>query len=140
MKFTYAPEGATPRTWDFDPSKIMSPEAEAIERHTGMEYGDWMEALDKTSMRAIHGLLFVLLKREIPTLKWDEVQFCLGDVEFEPTAEEKATARAEIEAKLEKGLQLDPNELELLQLLVAEDVKPAEDVEFAEDGTTPKES
>ena len=81
--FVYQPEGAEPRRWPFDPTKLMSPEAEAIEDHTGMPFGKWNEALRDGSFKAIHGLLFVLLKREIPTLKWDEVQFCLDDITFE---------------------------------------------------------
>jgi hypothetical protein len=84
MKFVYAPEGAEPKKWDYNPNRMMSPEAEAIERHTGMTFGEFLQKCGQGSFLAIHGLLYVMLKREYPTLKFDEVQFCLDDVDFEP--------------------------------------------------------
>ena len=84
MKFIYKPEGAEPMKWDYDPARLMSPEAEAIERHTGMTFGEFNVKCGQGSFTAIHGLLYVMLKREYPTLKYDEVQFCLDDIDFEP--------------------------------------------------------
>ena len=84
MKFVYAPEGAEPKKWDYNPARLMSPEAEAIERHTGMTFGEFNVKCGQGSFTALHGLLYVLLKREYPTIKYDEVQFCLDDINFEP--------------------------------------------------------
>lgn len=98
MQFVYKPEGAEPRRWEFDPARLMSPEIEVIERHTGLEYGEWIEAVGRTSVLAIHGLLFVLLKRNTPTLKWDEVQFCMAEIEFEMTDDEKGQLLEHLEA------------------------------------------
>jgi hypothetical protein len=98
-QFVYKPEGATPKKWDFDPSKLMSPEAIAIERLTGMTFGEWQDALSRGSMLALQALLYVLLKRETPTLKFDDVQFCNDDVDVELTDEEAAEEVRDLEAK-----------------------------------------
>lgn len=99
MLFVYQPEGAARTAWEFEPNKLMSPEAEAIERHTGMTYNEWTQAVTKGSMLALHGLLYVMLKRKEPTLKWDSVQFCLDDVDFELDDTETADAIAKLEAE-----------------------------------------
>ncbi len=103
MQFVYKPEGAEPRRWDFNPAKLMSPEVEAIERHTALAFGEWINQVGRGSFVAIHGLLYVLLKRTHPTLKWDEVQFCMEDIDFEMNAEERAEALAALEEKATHG-------------------------------------
>lgn len=99
MKFIYRPEGAEPREWELDPSRLMSPEVEAIERHTGLTFQQWAEGIGTGSFLAIHGLLYVLLKRTHPTLRWDDVQFCMADLDFAMDDAEAATLIAELEAK-----------------------------------------
>lgn len=83
MYFVYKPEGVEPTRWKFEPFKLMSPEVEAIEDHTGLAFKDFLEAFQGGSFKAIHGLLWVLMKRDRPTLKWHEVQFCMDDIDFE---------------------------------------------------------
>jgi hypothetical protein len=112
-KFVYKPEGRDPLSWDFDPAKLMNPEAEAIERHTGMTYGEWLEALGKSSMLALHGLLFVFLKRGIPTLKWDDVQFSISEVDLEMSDEEAAEALSGLEVRVANGEILSTEEAAL---------------------------
>ena len=109
-QFIYKPEGVEPKSWDFDPSKLMNPEAEAIERHTGMTFVEWVQSLGKSSMLALHGLLFVFLKREIPTLKWDDVQFSISEVDLEMSDEESAEALAQIEVRMANGESLSEEE------------------------------
>jgi hypothetical protein len=116
MQFVYKPEGTDPKKWPFAPEKLMSPEAEAIERHTRMTYGDWTQAVGNGSMLALHGLLFVLLKREEPSLKWEEVQFSLSEVDFELDADELAESIANLEAAAADG-PLSPNDAALLETL-----------------------
>lgn len=113
MKFRYAPAGADPQEWEYEPGKLMSPEAEAIERHTGLTFPEWINAVGKGSMLAIHGLLFVLLKRENPTLKWDQVQFAFDDYDFVYDATETAHAIAKLEAQPE----LTDDEADMLEAL-----------------------
>ena len=47
MYFVYKPEGVEPTRWKFEPSKLMSPEVEAIEDHTGMAFKQWFEAFEQ---------------------------------------------------------------------------------------------
>ena len=84
MKFIYKPEGADPRSWDFDPSKMLSAEMIAIERLTGFTWEEWIDACSRGSMLAVHALLYVLLKRSAPQLKPDEVQFTLDEIDMQP--------------------------------------------------------
>lgn len=79
-KFVYAPEGAEPRDWDFEPNRLPSKDAELIERRTGMHFGQWLDAIDAGSMLAYHALLFVFLRRDNPGLQWDQVDFTFADV------------------------------------------------------------
>lgn len=99
MKFVYKPEGAEPRVWDFDPTRLMSPEVEAVERHTGLTFHEWIVAVGSGSFLAIHGLLYVMLKRTHPTLKWDEVQFCMADLDFQMDDDEIANIVTTLRAK-----------------------------------------
>ena len=109
-RFVYKPEGRDPMSWDFDPNKLMNPEAEAIERHTGMTYGEWLQALGKSSMLALHGLLYVMLKRGIPTLKWDDVQFSMSEVDIEIDDEEGAEMLEMLEIRVANGETLSTEE------------------------------
>lgn len=122
MLFVYKPEGADPRKWEFDPTRLMSPEVEAIERHTGLTFEGWVEACGKGSFIALHGLLWVLLKRSSPTLKYDEVQFCMADLDFEMDEQERAEMRAELEAKPDRT----PAEERVLAELIESGVEAAE--------------
>lgn len=124
MQFVYKPEGAEPRVWPFKPNKLMNPEAEAIEKMTKMTFGEWQDALERNSVLAIHGLLYVMLKREVPTLKWEEVQFCLEDVAIEYTDEEKVDIRDEF-LKAAETRTLDDDERAMLDALVEELGMPA---------------
>lgn len=100
MKLVYQPEGADKREWEFNPNRLMSPEIEVIERHTGLTYVEWVDAVGNGSVTALHGLLFVLLKRTIPTLKWTDVQFCMEDLGWELNHDEKVVMLEELERQV----------------------------------------
>ncbi len=117
MKFVYKPEGAAPQAWDFDPTKLMSPEVEVIERHTGFTFMEWVEALGRGSFGAFHGLLFVMLKRSRPTLKWDEVQFCMADVGWDLDVDDMREQIGNLEDKAKTPAGLLDNEADLLESL-----------------------
>lgn len=129
MQFVYKPEGADPRKWPLDPYKLMSPEVEAIERHTGLAFGEWVDQIGKGSFLAIHGLLYVMLKRSHPTLKWDEVVFCMADVDFEMDADERAETLAALEDKATRAPLSEEEALVLTELrdLAARDLAPLEE-------------
>lgn len=135
MQFVYTPEGADPKSWDFDPMKLLSPEAEAIERHTKMTYTDWLDRVSEGSMLALHGLLYVLLKRSDPTLKWEQVQFSLGEVTFELDDDEVHEAAAKLEARFAAGEDL--SETELAQLVTYREAASEENDEPDPRGEVP---
>lgn len=81
MRLVYAPEGAEPQSWVFDPNKIMSPEAEAIERATGWTFAEFGQQFLKGSTTARHALLWIMLRRKTPGIKYDEVQFSMAEVD-----------------------------------------------------------
>lgn len=121
MQITYTPEGAEPRTWDFEPKKLMSPEAEAIERHTGWTFDEFAGNFLKGSTLAKHAVLFVMLKRSAPQLKWDDVQFALGEVEvgFSPTEQDQLKEALEAKAAREGLDEKEQNALEAVQAVIA---------------------
>ena len=117
MQFVYTQGGASPRKWDFDPSRLMNAEAEAIERVSKLSFAEWADAVTRGHMGAIHALLWVMLKRVDPTLAYDAVQFSLSEIDFELDDEESATALAALEARVAAGEELPPGELGLLTRL-----------------------
>lgn len=125
MQFVYRPEGADPRKWTFDPYRLLSPEVEAVERFTGLAFGEWIDQVGKGSFLAIHGLLYVLLKRTHPTLKWDEVVFCMADIDFEMDAEERAETIKDLEAKAAAGPLAEDEALVLEELRALADADEA---------------
>lgn len=133
MKFVYKPEGADPREWDFDPTRLMSPEVESIERHTGLAFTEWVEAIGKGSFLAFHGLLYVLLKRTTPTLKWTDVQFCMADIDMAMSREEEDDLVARLtEKSMSDGLD-NSERTYLQQVLAKRDAEEPVPVPFAED-------
>lgn len=80
MLLTYRPEGADERRWTFTPDRLLSSEAEAIEKVTGLTYEEFGQALIKGSMTARRALLWVLLKREDAPLRYSQVDVPVGAV------------------------------------------------------------
>lgn len=131
MKVTYRPEGAEPREWTgVKRGKIMSPEAELIERHTGWRFGQWWDELFADSMLAAHALLYVLLKRSTPTIKWEDVQFCEDDYSLDPELDEHRDARDTLVAIRDAGEQL--SDAQTAYLTELDDILAAADDEAAE--------
>jgi hypothetical protein len=82
-RFIYNRDGAEPLSWEFDPNKLMSPEAELIERLTGWTFKGWLEKLQDGSILALHALLYILLKRADPQLAFDDVTFSIAQIDME---------------------------------------------------------
>lgn len=128
MKLTYTPEGSDkPQTWRYEPDKMLSSEAIAIEKVTGWEYEDFGSHLVQRSVLARKALLWVLLKRAEPTLRFDQIDPPVSAIELEYDLDELTAIRAQVE----KSKQWTEEELlEALELLDSEIVK-AEAVEDA---------
>lgn len=97
MLLRYTPEGTDGRTWTFAPEKLMSSEAEAIEKATRMTYAEFGVAILKGSASARRALLWVYLKREEPTLKIGSLDVPVGTITLEYEPHELIQMRAEAE-------------------------------------------
>ena len=129
MKFVYKPEGAEPQSWDFNPNKMINAECMEIERRTGWDFADWLQRFHRSNMTAITAYLYVMLKRETPGIKYDQIVFSIDEVDFEQTEAELAETRRFLEAKrdaegLEAGEQLALDKI-TADGIVAAEVEPA---------------
>lgn len=115
-RLTYKPEGAEPRVWDFAFGRLMSPERIAIEKATGMGWAEVQQGFWENRGAVIHAVLWVLLKRDIPTLTASQVEFCDDDIDRDLSDEEAAQAIAKIE---EAGGPANADEVEVLETLTA---------------------
>lgn len=99
MILRYTPEGAEPTEFPFKPRKLMSAEAEAIERVTGWDFGgEFGQKLMTGSMLARRALLWVMLKRSTPTLRFEQVSICMDDVALDYDREELDAIAAQLPA------------------------------------------
>lgn len=99
-RLIYTPEGSdTPKTWDFSFGRLLSPERIAIEKMTGIGWQNVQRGFFENRGDVIHALLYVLLKREIPALRPDEVVFCDDEIGLDVTDEEAAETLKVLRAK-----------------------------------------
>ena len=70
-------------THEFDPESITNKEAMALERATGMTFGEWAEALKARSALAMTGMVWLIERRVLPQLKFSEVEFELAHVDVD---------------------------------------------------------
>ncbi|MFD5425207.1 hypothetical protein [Streptomyces sp. NPDC127084] len=84
MFLVYHPEGSDePKRWRYDPRKLMSAEREKIERLTDRNFSEFTVDVMKGSSLCRRALLFVFLKREHPTMKFDDVDFAWDELTLE---------------------------------------------------------
>lgn len=138
MQFTYTPDGVAPedaKVWEFTPGKLMSPEAEAIERLTGMTFAEWQRNLDRGSVVAFHALLYIFLKRADPTLRYEQVVFSMSEVVLDLDDREKADIVANLRAK---DGPLTETEAALLEALAGDigdiEVVPDDEAQVGDEG------
>lgn len=98
-RLIYTPEGAEPRTYDFAFGRIMIAERKAIEKACGMPWDDVKQGFFQNDGAVIHAVLWVLLKRDLPTLRLDQVEFCEDEIERDLNDDEARAMLAELEAQ-----------------------------------------
>lgn len=99
-RLIYTPEGSdTPKTWDFSFGRLLSPERIAIEKMTGIGWQNVQRGFFENRGDVIHALLYVLLKRDLPALRPDEVVFCDDEIGLDVTDEEAAETLKVLRAK-----------------------------------------
>jgi hypothetical protein len=86
------------QVWPFKPDRLLTTEAEAIEKVTGLTFGEWGAELMKGGAAARRSLVWVLRKRQDPPLRYRDVDFPVGDLLVEYDPEEKAQIRQAIAA------------------------------------------
>lgn len=90
--------------WTFEPEKLMSPERVAIEKQAGLTWGQWKAAFQEESVTAQHALVWVLVKRQHPTVLPEAVSFCEADIEMRLSDDEARTVIAHYEQNPDPAL------------------------------------
>ncbi|MEU9065447.1 hypothetical protein AB0D60_00935 [Streptomyces sp. NPDC048306] len=85
MKVTYSPEDGDEQTFDYNPNKLLSAEREALEKRTGRAFNEFAMGVLKGDALCRRALLHVLLKRQHPTIAFDDVDFCWDELTVEMT-------------------------------------------------------
>jgi hypothetical protein len=84
MYLVYSPEGSEePKRWRYQPKKLMSPEREMLERYTGKNFTEFSQDVLKGNSKCRRALLYLYLKREHPSLKFDDVDFAWDELTLE---------------------------------------------------------
>lgn len=98
MFLAYTPEGGEPQRWEFNPGKIRSDEAEAIERCTGWDWAEFSVHVLNNSVLARRALLWTFLRRTHSVIRFEDVRFTLDEVELEFDAAELGSIREGVAA------------------------------------------
>lgn len=84
MYLIYSPEGSDePKRWKYVPRKIMSAEREMLERRTSRNWSEFTKDVVAGSSLCRRALLFMYLKREHPTVKYEDVDFAWDELKLE---------------------------------------------------------
>lgn len=94
MRVTYSPEAGEAQSWDYVPNKVRQSDAEMIEKRAGMEWDEFNKALLAGAARPRKVLLWHLMRRTHPVLRWEDVpDFFMSEVQIELSAEELGRVR-----------------------------------------------
>lgn len=141
MILRYRNDAGEVRDYELRPGKLLSPEVEAIEEVGGSvwdTYDEWGEKFMKGNRRAYRAGLWIMLKRENPTLRFNEVQFAADALTWEYDPEEQEVIKAAIR---DAGKELDPDQKRsLLEALGAVEGKDAGKASETSDVSTVSES
>lgn len=135
MYLVYRPEGSeAPKRWKYNPRKMMSAEREAIERRTDRNWSEFTKDVVAGSSLCRRALLYTYLKREHPTLKWDDVDFAWDELSLEyskaelieirqtvadtATGDERAAVLEKLDAEIAEAYE-DPEDEGKAQLPIA---------------------
>lgn len=87
-------------SFEFDPNKLTFNEAKSIEKATGLKFGKFGEDLAEGSTSAIQAYAWVLLRRNNPELRFDDLgDFELGSLEVIPDADDPDPASLPVQSK-----------------------------------------
>lgn len=85
----YQPDGSEePQRWKYVPQKLMSAEREMLEQRTGRTFAVFTKAVLQGDSRCRRALLYLFLKREHPTTRYEDVDFAWDELRVEWTRAE----------------------------------------------------
>lgn len=96
MIVTYTKTGEDPRTWNFHPEDLSESMAEVIERRFGTDtptFEAWQQGVHQGMARARRVLLWFLLWRDHPALRFEEVDPKRRELKVEFTVPELEAMR-----------------------------------------------
>lgn len=96
---TYAPQGAEPQSWEFDPEDADNLEAEKIELvgDTSWDaYGHWTDLMGRYNARAVRALLWVLMCRTQPDLDFNQVRYRVSEIDIQFVDEPEPEGKGEV--------------------------------------------
>lgn len=94
MIILYRPEDGEARR--FDVRTVRTSEAQIVERTTDMKWGDIKRGVRDDDPTAMRGVVWVLLKRETPTLRWSDFDPLIDELTSKFDARELAAVAADI--------------------------------------------
>lgn len=99
MILVYKPENADVQRWDLAEVKVTFAEAKAAEKAGGFTWRKLQEELTEGNTAALQAAVWVLRKRDEPTLRYSDLESLPVDsISTEYSADEKAFLRASVEA------------------------------------------
>ncbi|MGP3684157.1 hypothetical protein ACTVZO_05485 [Streptomyces sp. IBSNAI002] len=96
MIILYSPEDGEQRR--FDVRSVRTSEAQIVERTTDLKWGDIKRGVRDDDPTALRGVVWVLLKRETPTLRWSDFDPLIDELTSKFDAREIAGIAADIVA------------------------------------------
>lgn len=94
MIVTFVPDEGDKQTWTFKPDRLLTTEAEAVERVTGQTYSEFGASLMNGGVTARRALVWIMRKRNgEPGVAFRDVDFPIGALSLELDDEEKALVR-----------------------------------------------
>jgi len=90
MFLIYTPADGEPQKMKYLPNRMLSPETEAMERVTGKNFTQITQEILAGNATCRRALLWVLLKRQHPTLKFSDVSFAWEEISLQYSRQEYA--------------------------------------------------
>jgi hypothetical protein len=112
----YEPEGAEePQRFQYKPQKLMSAEREALERRSRLDFADFTKGVLNGNAVCRRALLWVMLKRQHPTTKYEDVDFAWDELRLEYSKQEYELMRDQL---IENG-NADPEQIDQINREIA---------------------
>lgn len=123
MKLVFSEKGKPDRVFNFEPTKLLSAEAEAIEDIRGAKWETFEEfgqLFLKGNAKAHRAALWICMRRENPALRFEELAYEVGDLRITFSDDEASRFIASIQENPDLDEDQKQYLLEILDLSVHE--------------------